>query len=168
MSKHKMSKDIVPEDFTLGLALVDAIPVIFFGASAVVISLLFGSRLFLFGALLCLFGGAGKVLWKIIVAVKRKNIWWMFVQMRILMPVGFFSMLLSLFLNREKVDFGAIGKAVTSMPSVLFLGIGILGMILMSIFAVKLDNSDVRSNWIEQLTNGIAQIAIFIGLLFLL
>lgn len=48
MSNHKMKKDIVPEDFTLGLALVDAIPVIFFGASAVVISLLFGSRLFLF------------------------------------------------------------------------------------------------------------------------
>lgn len=168
MSKQKMSKDLIPENFTLGLALVDAIPVIFFGASAVVISLLFGSRLFLFGALLCLFGGAGKVLWKIIVAVKRKNIWWMFVQMRVLMPIGFCSILLSLLLNRDKVDFGAMGRAITSMPSVIFFGIGIVGMLLMSVFAVKLDNSDVRANWVEQLTNGIAQIAIFVGLLFLL
>lgn len=31
--KVKMTKDIVPEDFTLSLAIVDALPVLFFGGS---------------------------------------------------------------------------------------------------------------------------------------
>lgn len=45
---------------------------------------------------------------------------------------------------------------------------GILGMVLMMVFAFKLDNADVKANWIEQLTNGIAQAAIFVGLLLLI
>ena len=44
----------------------------------------------------------------------------------------------------------------------------IFGMVLMGVFAAKLDSADVRSNWIEQLTNTIAQASIFTGILFLL
>ena len=40
-------------------------------------------------------------------------------------------------------------------------------MVLMGVFGIKLDSSDVRSNWIEQLTNAIAQAAIFTGILIL-
>ena len=35
------------------------------------------------------------------------------------------------------------------------------------VFAARLDSADVRSNWIEQLTNAAAQAAIFTGILFL-
>ena len=41
-------------------------------------------------------------------------------------------------------------------------------MVLMGIFAAKLDSSDVRSNWIEQTTNAVAQAAIFVGILFIM
>ena len=166
--KQKMTKDIVPENFTLGLALVDAIPVVFFGASCVVIGALFSSTLFLLGAIFCLAGGAGKVLWKIIVVLKQKNVWPLFVQMRILMPVGFLMMLCSVVANYSRISFTGIITAVTSIPAALFFLIGIIGMVLMGIFAAKLDSSDVKSNWIEQFTNGIAQICIFIGLLLLM
>lgn len=40
-----------------------------------------------------------------------------------------------------------------------------LGMILMCIFAFRLDSSGPRSNRIEQITNAIAQICIFAGLM---
>ena len=168
MSNTKINKDTIPQDFTLTLAAVDALPVLFFGASSLVISLLFGSRLFLLGAMLCLVGGAGKVLWKFIVVLRRKNIWWLFIQMRILMPAGFVLMLLSVFVNRDRVRMESIVAGLCAFPSCICFGLGILGMVLMILFAIKLDSSDVRSNWIEQLTNGIAQAAIFLGLLMLL
>ena len=49
----KMTKDTVPEDFTLSLALVDALPVLFFGASMILIGIMFASSLFILGAVLC-------------------------------------------------------------------------------------------------------------------
>ena len=168
MANNKINKNTIPEDFTLSLVLVDALPVIFFGASAVVISLLFQSSLFLFGALLCLIGGAGKVLWKLIVVLKKKNVWPLFIQMRILMPLGFLLMIFSLIANRSRVHLSAIAAGFCSFPSILFFLTGICGMGLMIVFSLKLDSSDLKSNWIEQLTNGIAQAAIFIGLVLLL
>lgn len=165
--KTKMTKDIVPEDFTLSLALVDALPVLFFGASMILIGLLFRSPLFLIGALICFWAGAAKVLWKVIVVLKKKNVWWMFMQMRILMPAGFLMMILALVLNWGRINGSALIAAVTGLPSVIFFVIGILGMVLMGVFAKKLDSSDVRSNWIEQATNGVAQAAIFVGILLI-
>lgn len=165
--KPKITKDTVPEDFTLSLALVDALPVLFFGGSMILIALLFKSRLFLLGALLCFWAGAAKVLWKIIVVKKKKNSWWLFLQMRIVMPLGFALMLLSVILNRKTIRFAAVLAALTSFPSVIFFALGLVGMVLMGVFASRLDSSDLRSNWIEQLTNTAAQAAIFIGILLL-
>ena len=167
-NKPKMTKDTIPENFTLSLALVDALPVLFFGGSMILIGLLFGSPLFLIGAALCFWAGAAKVLWKIIVAAKKKNVWWMFLQMRIVMPIGFALMIFSVILNRNAIDLSAVLAAVVSFPSVLFFAVGLIGMLLMGVFAAKLDSADVRSNWIEQLTNAVAQAAIFTGILFLL
>ena len=166
-NKPKMTKDTIPENFTLSLALVDALPVLFFGGSMILIGLLFGSPLFLIGAALCFWAGAAKVLWKIIVAAKKKNVWWMFLQMRIVMPIGFALMIFSVILNRNAIDLSAVLAAVVSLPSVIFFAIGVIGMVLMSVFAANLDSTDVRSNWIEQLTNAIAQASVFAGILFL-
>lgn len=170
MSRNRqiVTKDTVPKDFTLNLALVDAIPVIFFGASMVVIAMLFSSWLFMIGALLCLFAGACKVLWKVIVVLKQKNIWFMFIQMRITMPLGFLLIIISLIVGAEKIHLNSIVAGFMSFPSVIFFGVGIVGMILMSVFAFALDNANVKANWIEQFTNGIAQISFFIGLVLLL
>ena len=166
-NKPKMTKDTIPENFTLSLALVDALPVLFFGGSMILIGLLFGNPLFLIGATLCFWAGAAKVLWKIIVVTKKKNIWWMFLQMRIVMPAGFVLMILAVILNRNAINLSAVFAAVISLPSVLFFVVGVIGMVLMGVFAAKLDSADVRSNWIEQLTNTVSQAAIFVGILLL-
>jgi hypothetical protein len=166
-TKPKITKDTVPEDFTLLLALTDSLPVIFFGASMLLIGRRFSSLLFIAGALLCLIGGAGKVLWKIIVVLRKKNVWPLFIQMRILMPAGFLLMPASLFTNADKLSFLSICQAVTSFPSVIFFAAGLLGMVLMTVFAFVLDSADPRANWIEQLTNGVSQAAFFIGLFLL-
>lgn len=165
--KQKMTKDMVPENFTLSLALVDALPVLFFGGSMILIGLLFDSPLFLTGAMLCFWAGAAKVLWKIIVAAKKKNIWWLFMQMRIVMPVGFLLMILAVVLNLKKINMAAVLSSVVSFPPVIFFVLGVIGMTLMGVFASKLDSSDARSNWIEQLTNTAAQASIFVGILLI-
>ena len=96
MKNNKMTKDTVPEGFSVVMALVDLIPVVFFGLSAVRVGRLFQGALFVTGALICLLSGVVKVLWKLIAAVSRRNIWPMFVQMRIFMPAGFLLLLAAL------------------------------------------------------------------------
>ena len=167
-NKPKMTKNTIPENFTLSLAFVDALPVLFFGGSTILIGLLFGSPLFLTGAVLCFWAGAAKVLWKIIVVKKKKNIWWLFLQMRIVMPLGFALMIFAVIMNRSTVNLPAVFAAIVSLPSAIFFAIGVTGMVLMGVFAAKLDSADVRSNWIEQITNALAQAAVFTGILFLL
>jgi len=167
-NRQKMSRDVIPQGFTLGMALVDALPVVFFGAAILIVGLLFSSPLFLAGAILSFLSGLGKVIWKIIVALKQKNVWFLFVQMRILMPVGFLLMLLSLIVDRSLMNPGAVFAAVCSMPALLFFLLGCIGMGCMVFFAIKLDSSDAKSNWIEQGTNAAAQASFLIGLLILL
>lgn len=163
----KLTRGTLPENFTLTLALVDALPVLFFGGSCLQIARLFDSRLFLMGAALCLLAGAGKVLWKVLVATVRKNIWILNRQMRVLMPIGFLLMLTALILGRSRISLSGIAQAALTLPSAGFFGVGVLGMVLMTVFAFRLDGGDVRANWLEQITNGIAQACFFVGLLLL-
>lgn len=162
----KVSKDMVPENFSLALSIVDSIPVLFFGINVILIGCMFKSVLFIIGAFLCFWAGFAKVLWKFIVALKKRNIWFLFIQMRIVMPIGFLLMILGVVFTKNASRLFING--FTSFPSIVFFIIGILGMVLMGICAFKLDNGQVKSNWIEQIINSISQISIFLGLIFLL
>ena len=168
MSKKraKMTRDTLPEGFTLALAAVDAVPVLFFSATMVLAGLRLRSVLFLLGASMALFAGAAKVLWKFIVVLKKKNIRWMSLQMRVLMPPGLLLMLASLAVP-GRVSAAGLRSAFTAMPSALFFAAGFLGMVLMMVFAFNLNSDDPKANWIEQLTNGAAQAAFFLGVLLL-
>lgn len=117
MKNNKMTKDTVPEGVSVVMALVDLIPVVFFGLSAVRMGRLFQSALFVTGALICLLSGVVKVLWKLIAAVSRRNIWPMFVQMRIFMPVGFLLLLAALIAGRAKLCSAAILAGICGFPA---------------------------------------------------
>ena len=54
---------------------------------------------------------------------------------------------------------------LTAFPACLFFLAGALGMVLMTVFAFRMDSSDPRVNWTEQIVNGLAQLCFFIGLL---
>ena len=160
-----MTKDVVPEHFTLGLALVDFIPVILFGLSFIFLAVKLKSILFGIGAGICLFAGLSKVIWKIIVVLTRKNVWFLFIQLRFLMPLGFLIMILALILCSSQINLSAVWLTITSFPQIIFLSIGIFGMICMMIFGFVLDSSNVIFNWIEQIVNCIAQLAFFVLIL---
>lgn len=164
-ARNRMTRDTVPEGFSVPMALVDLIPVVFFGLSAVKAGSLFHSGLFMAGAVVCLLSGSVKVGWKLIAAVSKRNIWPMFVQMRILMPTGFLMLLAALIVDRAGLNGEAILAGLTGFPACIFFLAGALGMILMTVFAFQMDSSDPKVNWTEQIINSLAQISFFVGLL---
>ncbi len=68
-----MRKNKKPVDATVGMAVMDAFPVLFFAVSMILIGLIFHSVIFDMGAVLCILAGAGKVVWKFGLAVSDKN-----------------------------------------------------------------------------------------------
>ena len=156
--------DSVPEGFTLSMALMDCLPVAFFGVGAGVLATRFDSALFRVGVVLVVLAGVLKVSWKLVLALARRDARFLNRQMRYLMPAGFGLALVSLVVDRAKWSPVAVLAHVTAMPSLLFLVAGVAGMFLMSWFARHLDGRDAKANWREQAVNGISQLCIMLAI----
>lgn len=164
-TKQTITKDMIPEGFTLSLALADAIPVLLFAVAIMLLGIKASfSPLIIAGGVIAFLGGAIKVLWKIIVALKHKNIFWMYQQMPPVMSVGFLVLIIGCIVSRHDIAhaFSSIGPA-----SIVFFALWAFGMSLMSLFAAKLDHTKPQSNWVEQITNGVSQLFLCIGLALL-
>ena len=108
------------EGFTIGLALVDAVPVLSFGISMVIIATRFRSPLFMIGAALSVLAGCCKVAWKLVLGVAKKDLRWLnkpFVPMQ---ATGFLLMLISFILGFASINWAGTGAALISFPSILF------------------------------------------------
>ena len=155
------------EGFTLGLALVDAIPVLSFGISMVIIARRFDSPLFMIGAALSVLAGCCKVAWKLVLGIAQKDIKWLnkpFVPMQ---ASGFLLMLVSFVLGFRKISWRGVLSAVTGVPSVLFFVAWIGCMGAMSWYRKhKFQRNDARSNWTAQLINAAGQTCLLLGILF--
>ena len=155
------------EGFTIGLALVDAIPVLSFGISMVIIASRFNSPLFMIGAALSVLAGCCKVAWKLVLGIAKKDLRWLnkpFLPMQI---TGFGFIIGSLLTSLGKINWPIVLKAVTSLPSILFfiVWIGLMGF--MGWFRKhKFSNEDAKSNWIAQIINAVGQTCLLLGVLF--
>ena len=161
----KITKDMVPEGFTLSLAIVDAIPVLLFAVAIIILGVKAAfSPLIMLGGFLVFLGGAIKVLWKVIVATKQKNVYWMYKQMGPVMGIGFLLLIIGCIVSRAalKAAFAGIGVA-----SIVLFALWFVCMCLMGVFASKLDSSDPKSNWIEQCTNGVCELCLCLALALL-
>ena len=156
------------ENFTLALALVDALPVIFFSISMIMIAVNFKNIVFIIGAVICSAAGILKVSWKMIIAIAKKDIPVLNKQLRVLMPIGFLLIIIGAVAGKRNFDFSSFFENALQMPNLLFFIITIFAMILMSIFAFKLDGTKAKSNWIEQITNTVAQASLMIGIILTL
>lgn len=155
------------EGFTIGLALVDAIPVLSFGISMVIIASRFNSPLFMIGAALSVLAGCCKVAWKLVLGIAKKDLRWLnkpFLPMQI---TGFGFIIGSLLTSLGKINWPSVLKVVTSLPSILFfiVWIGLMGF--MGWFRKhKFSNEDAKSNWIAQIINAVGQTCLLLGVLF--
>ncbi|MDO5812477.1 MAG: hypothetical protein Q4Q31_05205 [Bacillota bacterium] len=156
------------QNFTVSLALFDALPVVFFCIGMFLIASRFHNLFFFIGTILCILAGCGKVLWKILVALKKWDIQFLNKQLRILMPLGFLLVIIGLINGRNSIHFTNLIHQMMIFPTCLFFGITIIGMICMNLFAFMLDGTKAKSNWIEQITNAIAQGCFLLGVLSML
>lgn len=165
MKNKAADSQTVPKGFTVELASIDALPVLFFSGSAAMLSIRFPSVLFRIGALLVILAGALKVSWKYVIALAHRNIRFLNRQMRYLMPAGFLFMALALFIDRKKWNPSLLVSKVISFPSIIFFIAGAAGIICMSAYTHIFTGTDARANWIMQWTNTVAQACIFLGIL---
>ena len=155
------------EGFTLGLALVDAIPVLSFGISMVIIAGRFDSPLFLTGAALSVLAGCCKVAWKLVLGLWKKDLRWLnkpFVPMQ---AAGFLLMSISFVLGFGSIDWAGVLAAVTGFPSILFFAGWIGLMFFMGWYRKnKFRSDDAHSNWTAQIINAVGQTCLLLGILF--
>ncbi len=155
------------EGFTVTLALVDAIPVLSFGISMLLIASRFDSPLFVAGAAISTLAGCCKVAWKLALGIWKKDLRWLnkpFVPMQ---AAGFVLMLISFLLGFGKIHWQAVLQAVTGMPSLLFFLAWIALMGFMSWYRKhKFHNDDAKSNWTAQIINAVGQTCLLLGILF--
>ena len=154
------------EGFTLGLALMDAIPVVAFGADMALLAKPLGSPLFLAGAVLSLLAGACMVVYKLLIALSEKEVPGLKKMMPIGMTAGWVMMIAALIINRSKLSFAGIWRAVSSMPACIFFILGIAFFAAFIIFfKTKFDADSARDNWIEEILNAGTQLCILIGVI---
>ena len=155
------------EGFTIALALVDAIPVLSFGISMVIIASRFNSPIFMIGAALSVLAGCCKVAWKLVLGIWKKDLRWLnkpFVPMQ---AAGFLLMAVSFVLGFGTIDWTAVGSALVSFPSIVFFvaWIGLMGF--MGWYRKnKFSNDDAASNWTAQIINAVGQTCLLLGILF--
>ena len=155
------------EGFTLGLALVDAIPVLSFGVSMLLIAIRFRSPLFIVGACLSVLAGCCKVAWKLILGIWKKDLRWLNKPFVPAQATGFLLMLISLIIGFGQISWPAVLGAVIGLPSVVFFGCWILAMGAMVWYRkAKFKHDDAKSNWIAQIINAVGQTCLLLGILF--
>lgn len=155
------------EGFTLGLALVDAIPVLSFGISMLIIAGRFQSPLFMIGALLSTLAGCCKVAWKLVLGIARKDLKWLnkpFVPMQ---ATGFLLIFISFIMGFSSIEWSAVLSAVTGLPALaLFIGWIILMGVMVWYRKHKFQRNDAHSNWTAQIINAVGQTCLLLGILF--
>ena len=157
----------IPEGFTLGMALMDAMPVLLFACSVILIASKFHSALFLVGAVCSALAGCGKVSWKLLLALKKKNLFWLNRQFRYLMSAGMLLILLSVVCNRNRIHWGLLWQLIIQGASVWFFAVAVIGMIILLIMGMKLERTDAKGNWLEQSVNLLVQLMILVGIVVL-
>ena len=135
-----------------------------FGLASWLLWQMTGSAVLLIGGVICFAAGMLKVLWKFIVVLQKKNVWPLFVQMRIGMPAGFTLMLIGFLITCFTKDMSFFWSGLFRPAPILFVIITILGMTAMIRCSAKLDSADSKANWIEQTCNTVAQSAFLMAM----
>ena len=153
--------------FTIEMALVDAIPVLSFGISMVIIASRFDSPLFMIGAALSVLAGCCKVAWKLVLGIAKKDLRWLNKSFVPMQAAGFFLMIVSFAIGFGKIRWSAVGAAIIGVPSVLFFAAWLILMGVMGWYRKnRFSNDDAHSNWTAQIINAIGQTCLLLGIIF--
>ena len=158
-----MRPDAVPEGFTSALAALDAVPVALFCLSSIVLGRRIASPLFVVGSVAAFAGGAGKVAWKALLALARRDVPFLARQMRYVMPLGFALMAAGAVMRLDALA-GVLASLVRP-PAVVALAGWAGCMVAMSYMAAHNRQDVARDNWAEEVVNTVGQAALLLALL---
>lgn len=154
------------EGFTVGLALLDFVPVIAFGLAMLFLALKFKSILFIIGAILVLLGGVFKASWKLILGISKKDVKWMNKMMWPCMGVGFILMIVSVIISIKTINWAGVLNGIIGVPAIIFFILWILAMAGMTIFKkTKFRKDNAKDNWIAEIINSIGMLSLMIAIL---
>jgi len=151
---------------TVKMAVVDALPVLFFAVSMSLLAVMLQSWLFAAGAFLSFLAGTGKVLWKLFLATKKTAYDFLKKPFPILMSAGFLLMILAVVLSAGSINWNTVHLHIFSIPGLIHYGLGLAFFITMIVLGFTLDMNLEKSNWIEQIVNCLAQGFILIGVIY--
>ncbi len=155
------------EGFTVALALVDAIPVLLFGGSMLLVAMKFNSPLFIIGAAISTLAGCCKVAWKLVLGIWKKDLRWLnkpFVPMQ---ATGFLLMLISFVIGMGRIHWAGVWSAVSSLPSCLLFALWLVMMGAMVWYKKnRFQNDSASKNWTAQIINCVGQAALLLAILF--
>ena len=151
------------KEYTFGLALLDTVPVLLFLGSGLIMYSMYGRPLLLAGVLASFAGGMSKAVWKMIVVIRKKDLPGLTKAFHILLPAGFALMILSVAAG-GRAAFSGLWRSLTMMPAAIMFAAGFALLCLMGYLGAHMDGS-ARSNWIEELVNTSAQLAVLAGVI---
>lgn len=88
--------------------------------------------------------------------------------MRFVMPLGFLLIIIGVILGKNNIDLSGFWHNAVAFPNVIFFTVTVIGMLMMGVFAFALDGTKAKNNWIEQITNAVAQLSLMIGIILTL
>lgn len=159
----KDTKEFDMEGFTLPMAFMDLIPVLFFSIGAVILAIRLKSTTFMIAMILVAAAGLIKVSWKFVLALFKKDVRILNKQMRFVMPAGFILAIIALIIDHDKCY---LLKYLIQFPSLIFVIFGCLGIAYMVWFLKHEDSKDPKANWKEQTVNSIAQFFFMLAVIF--
>lgn len=165
------------EQYTLGLALFDIVPVLLFLMSGVILWTMYDKPLFMAGIITSFIGGMCKVVWKLIIVLSKSDRRALNRAFNIMLPGGFILMLLSVLIDisRDAIAGAPLGEGstlsalwhgFTIMPAPFLFIAGFAGLCLMAYLGVNMDESR-RANWIEEIVNALSQAAILAAVIII-
>lgn len=158
-------KEYTIDKISAKMALLDYIPVIFFAGCIFNVFLKSHNPIIFAGGILCTLAGLSKASWKLMLALKNKNLFFFNYIFRIFMITGFSLIIISIVMEWNVIISGSLNGLIFKMPQAIFYFITIIGMISMCVCAIKHDHSNSRANWMEEIINAISQGSLFIGIL---
>ncbi|MCF0143105.1 MAG: hypothetical protein HUJ75_06985 [Parasporobacterium sp.] len=150
--------------FSVGLALVDYIPVAAFGVAMIFVGNAIGNPLFYIGAVFTLLGGLVKATWKLILGISGKDIKILNKGFWPLMGLGFLLMIVGVVISLFTKSWEGFGAAILSLPQVIFFAIFIVAIAAMMVFKkTSFKKDSARDNWIAEIINCIGMVSLLIG-----
>lgn len=155
--------------FSLASAIVGLIPVIFFIVTALLLGSRISSSIFNMGAFFCIVAAVEKGIKKIRMALNRKEVDFFNTMFPPLIILGLSLMTIGVGLS---VRYGYVTedfleRRMLVFPAVLFLSIGIAGLLAVCVLLIKrkpyIAKDSARFNWIFQIVHSLAQFFIFLG-----